>query len=344
MLKNQGLKKALGVQAELYPQLRWPLILLGTQLAVAVTSNALAAAANDFPTRPIRFIVPYAPGGGADTLARGVGNTLSEALGHTVVIDNRGGGGTLIGSDMAAKAPPDGHTIIMVASTHAVVSSLYKKLPYDPIKDFAPVIRVASAPNILVLHPSVPASTVKELVALAKARPGQWVYASSGNGGGSHLAMELFKSVSHIELVHVPYKGTGPATIDLLSGQAKLMFGGLIGTLAHVRSGRLKAIAISTAARSALLPDVPTVAESGYSGYEAVTWYGVLAPARTPALIIEKLNRSIAASLQDPKLLQRITSQGADPAPTTPEEFAAYIKSEVTKWARVVKDSGARVD
>lgn len=327
-----------------FNKLRWPLILLGIHLAVAVTSNASAAAANDFPTRPIRFIVPYAPGGGADTLARGVGNALSEILGHTVVIDNRGGGGTLLGSDLAAKAPPDGHTIIMVASTHAVVSSLYKHLPYDPIKDFAPVIRVASAPNILVLHPSVPASTVKELVALAKARPGQLVYASSGNGGGSHLAMELFRSVSRIELIHVPYKGTGPATIDLLSGQAKLMFGGLIGTLTQVRSGRLKAIAISTAARSALLPDVPTVAESGYSGYEAATWYGVLAPARTPALIIEKLNRFIAASLQDPKLLQRITSQGADPAPTTPEEFAAYIKNEVTKWAQVVKDSGARVD
>ncbi|MBI2315889.1 MAG: tripartite tricarboxylate transporter substrate binding protein, partial [Betaproteobacteria bacterium] len=225
-----------------------------------------------FPTRPVRFIVPYAPGGGADTLARGVAVPLAGILGHSVVIDNRGGGGTLLGSEIAAKAPPDGHTIIMITSTHAVVSSLYKKLPYDPIKDFSPVVRVALAPNILVVHPSLSVTNVKELVALAKSRPGQLVFASSGNGGGSHLAMELFCSVTQIQLIHVPYKGTGPATIDLLSGQAKLMFGGLIGTLTHVKSGRLKTLAISTTSRFPLLPDVPTIAESGYPGFEAATW------------------------------------------------------------------------
>lgn len=297
-----------------------------------------------FPTRPVRFIVPYAPGGGADTLARGVAIPLAEILGHSVVIDNRGGGGTLLGSEIAAKAPPDGHTIIMLTSTHAVVSSLYKKLPYDPIKDFSPVVRVASAPNILVVHPSLGVTNVKELVALAKSRPGQLVFASSGNGGGSHLAMELFCSVAQIQLIHVPYKGTGPATIDLLSGQAKLMFGGLIGTLPHVKSGRLKTLAISSTHRSSLLPDVRTVAESGYPGFEAATWYGVAAPARTPVPIINKLNQAIRQSLQDPRLSQRITSQGADPAPNSPAEFAAYIKSEVAKWGKVVRESDAHAD
>ena len=250
--------------------------------------------------------MPYAPGGGADTLARGIGQKLTEMQGYTVVIDNRGGGGTILGSDLAAKARPDGHTIILVASTHAVVSSLHRNLPYDPINDFSPVVRVASAPNILALHPSVPASSVKELVELAKARPGQLVYASSGNGGGSHLAMELLKSMARMDLIHVPYKGTGPAVIDLLSGQAKLMFGGMIGTLSHVKSARLKALAVSSAKRSPVAPDLPTVAESGFSGYEAATWYGVLAPARTPVAIVAKLNTEIIATLNHPDLRQRM--------------------------------------
>jgi tripartite-type tricarboxylate transporter receptor subunit TctC len=224
------------------------------------------------------------------------------------------------------------------------MSSLHKKLPYDPIKDFAPIVRVASAPNILVLHPSIAAGSVKELVELARSRPGQLVYASSGNGGGSHLAMELLRSMAHIELVHVPYKGTGPAMIDLLSGQAKLMFGGMIGTLTHVRSGRLKALAVSSSKRSPVVPELPTIAEAAFPGYEAATWYGVLAPAGTPVPIVRKLNAEIAATLNHPDLKQRMSSQGADPAPTSPEEFAAYIKSEVAKWAKVVKESGAHVD
>lgn len=313
--------------------------LLALPLAADVAAGDAA-----FPTRPIRFIVPYAPGGGADTLARGVGAPLSDIVGHAVVIDNRGGGGTILGSDLAAKAPADGHTIIMITSTHAVVSSLYKKLPYDPIVDFSPVIRVASAPNILVVHPSIGVSSVKELVTLAQSKPGQLVYASSGNGGGSHLAMELFRSVTKIDLIHVPYKGTGPATIDLLSGQAKLMFGGLIGTLTHVKSGRLKTLAISSTSRSALLPDIPTIAESGYPGFEAATWYGVAAPAKTPAAIVDRLNQSIRQALQDQRLSQRITSQGADPAPNSPAEFSAFIRAEVAKWGKVVRDSGAHAD
>lgn len=320
------------------------LLVAGVQFGFAAPLDAAAGPQPNFPMRPIRLIVPYAPGGGADTLARGIAQKLSETFGYPVVVDNRGGGGTVLGSDLAAKSPPDGHTIILVASTHAVVSSLHKKLPYDPIKDFAPIVRVASAPNILALHPSVPAASVKELIELARNRPGQLVYASSGNGGGSHLAMELLKSMARIDLIHVPYKGTGPAVIDLLSGQAKLMFGGMIGTLPHVRSGRLKAIAVSSAKRSPVVPDVPTIAESGFPGYEAATWYGVLAPAVTPASIVRKLNADIIGTLNHPELKQRLAGQGAAPAPSTPEEFAAYIKTEVTKWAKVVKESGAHVD
>jgi tripartite-type tricarboxylate transporter receptor subunit TctC len=320
------------------------LIGVGLLCSMASAADATAASPAAFPTHPIRLIVPYAPGGGADTLARGIAQKLSETLGYSIVIDNRGGGGTILGSDLAAKSAPDGYTIILVASTHAVMSSLHKKLPYDPIKDFAPIVRVASAPNILVLHPSIAAGSVKDLVELARSRPGQLVYASSGNGGGSHLAMELLRSMAHIELVHVPYKGTGPALIDLLSGQAKLMFGGMIGTLTHVRSGRLKALAVSSATRSPVVPELPTIAEAAFPGYEAATWYGVLAPAGTPVPIVRKLNAEIAATLNHPDLKQRMSSQGADPAPTSPEEFAAYIKSEVAKWAKVVKESGAHVD
>ena len=313
-------------------------------MALGLVNGAVVAAAvsGPYPTRPVRMIVPYAPGGGDDTLARYVGQALSEAFGQSFVIDNRGGGGTILGSDLAAKAPPDGYTLIMVASTHAVLASLYKTLPFDPIRDFAPIVRVASAPNILVVHPSLHATSVKELVALAKARPGEIVYASSGNGGGSHLAMELFRSITRIELVHVPYKGTGPAMIDLLSGQAKIMFGGMIGTITHVRSGRLRAIAISSSARSAAMPEVPTVAESGYPDYEATTWYGMLGPAAIPRAIVTALNTRVVNALKDQKMQARIAAQGAETAAGTPEEFATYIRTEQVKWAKVVRESGAR--
>lgn len=313
-------------------------------LGLGAAGRVEAAGNGTYPTRAVRMIVPYAPGGGADLLARYVGQALSETFGHAFVIDNRGGGGTILGSDLAAKAPPDGYTLIMVASTHAVLATLYKTLPFDPIRDFAPIVRVASAPNILVVHPSLHATSVKELVALAKARPGELVYASSGNGGGSHLAMELLRSITRIELVHVPYKGTGPALIDLLSGQAKLMFGGIIGTITHVRSGRLRAIAVSSAARSAAMPEVPSVAESGYPDYEATTWYGMLAPAVTPRAIVTALNARVVNALKDAKLQARIAAQGADVAAGTPEDFATYIRTEQVKWAKVVRESGARPD
>lgn len=305
-------------------------------------SDAIAAGGGQYPARPVRMIVPYAPGGGADTLGRYIGQALGESFGQSFVIDNRGGGGTILGSDLAAKAPADGYTIIMVASTHAVVSSLYKSLPFDPIRDFAPIVRVASAPNILVVHPALAVTSVKELVALAKSRPGELVYASSGNGGGSHLAMELFRSMTHIDLLHVPYKGTGPAMIDLLSGQAKLMFGGMIGTVTHVRSGRLRVIAISSVLRATSMPEVPTVAESGYPDYEATTWYGLLGPAALPRAMVTLLNDRVVHLLKDAKLQARIVAQGAEISAGTPDSFAKYIQSEQVKWARVVKASGAK--
>jgi len=305
-------------------------------------ADAIAADGGQYPARPVRMIVPYAPGGGADTLGRYIGQALGESFGQSFVIDNRGGGGTILGSNLAAKAPADGYTIIMAASTHAVVSSLYKSLPFDPIRDFAPIVRVASAPNILVVHPSLAVTSVKELVALAKSRPGELVYASSGNGGGSHLAMELFRSMTHIELIHVPYKGTGPAMIDLLSGQAKLIFGGMIGTVTHVRSGRLRVIAISSDSRAASMPEVPTVAESGYPDYEATTWYGLLGPAALPRALVTLLNERVVQLLKDAKLQARIVAQGAEISAGTPDSFAKYIQSEQIKWARVVKSSGAK--
>jgi len=301
-------------------------------------ADAIAADGGQYPVRPVRMIVPYAPGGGADTLGRYIGQALGESFGQSFVIDNRGGGGTILGSDLAAKAPADGYTIIMAASTHAVVSSLYKSLPFDPIRDFAPIVRVASAPNILVVHPALAVTSVKELVALAKSRPGDLVYASSGNGGGSHLAMELFR----IDLLHVPYKGTGPAMIDLLSGQAKLMFGGMIGTATHVRSGRLRVIAISSVLRATSMPEVPTVAESGYPDYEATTWYGLLGPAALPRALVTLLNERVVQLLKDAKLQARIVAQGAEISAGTPDSFAKYIQSEQIKWARVVKASGAK--
>ena len=305
-------------------------------------SDAIAAGGGQYPARPVRMIVPYAPGGGADTLGRYIGQALGESFGQSFVIDNRGGGGTILGSALAAKAPADGYTIIMAASTHAVVSSLYKSLPFDPIRDFAPIVRVASAPNILVVHPALAVTSVKELVALAKSRPGELVYASSGNGGGSHLAMELFRSMTHIDLLHVPYKGTGPAMIDLLSGQAKLMFGGMIGTVTHVRSGRLRVIAISSVLRATSMPEVPTVAESGYPDYEATTWYGLLGPAALPRAMVTLLNDRVVHLLKDAKLQARIVAQGAEISAGTPDSFAKYIQSEQVKWARVVKASGAK--
>lgn len=306
---------------------------------------AFGAAAPEYPTRPLRFIVPFPPGGGNDTMARMIGNKLAAALGQQVVIDNRAGAGGVIGAEMAARAAPDGYTLFLggVAS-HGIVPNLNPKVGYDPIGDFAPVSLIASAPLILVVHPAVPATSVKELVQLAKARPGQLNFASNGTGGSSHLAAELFKISTGTDMVHVPYKGLTPALTDLLSGQVQLMFSSTVAMLPQVRAGRLRPLALTSAKRSAAIPDLPTVGESGLPGYETASWYGVLAPAGTANFIVERLNREIAKAVQMPDITARLISEGAEPAGGSPAQFAAHIKTELARWSQVVRQANIKRD
>ena len=291
-------------------------------LALAASS---AAAQTSYPARPIRFVVPYPPGGFTDILARLIGQKLTDSWSQPVVIENKGGGGSTIGTDIVAKAAPDGYTILMVAPDLAINPSLYARLPYDAARDFAPVSLVAWGPIALVVHPSLQVSTLKEFVALAKASPRPLNYASGGNGTAGHLAMELFKSTAGIPLVHVPYKGIAPASTDLLSG-------------------RLRALAVAGSRRSEALPDVATVAEAGLPGFEVNPWFGVVAPAGTPADIVAKLSSEVGRIMRLPDVKERIATQGGEPAANTPDEFGAFLRSEILKWAKVAKDSGARVD
>ena len=315
---------------------------------VALLVLSLAAfpvAAQAWPAKPIRYIVPFPPGGATDIIARAVAGEISKTLGQQVVIDNRGGAGGNIGTDIVAKAAPDGYTILMgTVGTHGINVSLYSKLPYDAVRDFAPVTLVATVPNVLVVHPSVPVKSVKELIAYAKANPGKLNFASSGNGTSIHLSGELFKTMTGVSMVHIPYKGSAPALADLLGGQADLMFDNLPPSLPHIKSGRLHALAVTTARRSAVMPDLPTMAEAGVPGYESGSWFGVLAPAGTPKDIVNRLNAEIVKALAVPEIRERLQAQGAEPVGNTPEQFAAFIRSEITKWAKVVKDSGAKID
>ena len=306
---------------------------------------AVGAAAQEYPSRPVRFIVPFPPGGGNDTMARTIGNKLAVALSQQFVVDNRAGAGGVIGAEMAARAAPDGYTLFLggVAS-HGIVPNLQPKLGYDPVKDFAPISLIASAPLILVVHPTVPAKNVNELVQLAKSKPGQLNFASNGTGGSSHLAAELFMMMTGIRMVHVPYKGLSPALTDLLSGQVQLMFSSAVAMLPQVRSGRLRALAMTSAKRSAAMPDVPTVAESGVPGYGTASWYGILAPARTPQVIIERLNREIVKVVQLPDVRERLLSEGADPVGSSSGEFAAHIGRELARWSQVIKLAKIKAD
>ena len=316
--------------------------------ALAALSGGWAspdASAQDYPTRSVRLIIPFAPGGSNDILGRMIGARLSETLGQQVVIDNRGGAGGSIGVELAAKSPPDGYTIVIGhIGTLAVNPTLYKKLAYDPLRDFQTISLLAKVPNIMVVHPSVPAKSVKELLALARARPGALVYGSGGSGGAGHLATEYFKLMAKVDLVHVPYKGTGPAIIDLLAGQTQLVFAGVPGISAQVRAGKLRALGVSTTRRLAVFPEVPTIAEAGVPGYEATQWYGVLAPAGTPKAIVTRLNQEILKALQTPQMQERLAADGAEPLPSTPEEFSAFIKEEIARWAPVIKAAGIRAD
>lgn len=303
-----------------------------------------AAAQQGYPSRPIRFIVPYPPGGSTDILARVIGQNMSARWGQQVVIDNRSGAGGIVGTEIAATAPPDGHTIIMVTSSHATLPSLYKKMPYDTLKDFAPVTLVSSTPYILVAHPKLGVKSVKELISLLKSKPGQFNYASSSSGGMGHIAGELFKSMAAVDMVHVPYKGSGAAIPDVLGGHVPLMFDNILSVLPHVKSGRLIALAVSTARRSPVVPELPTVAESGLPGFDVGIWFGVLAPANTPAKIVTALNSEIVRILQTPDMRERLSSQGAEPIGGTPKQFAEHIKAEMVKWGKVIRDAGIRID
>lgn len=312
-------------------------------LALLAVASA-SASAQSYPTGPVRVIVPFPAGGGVDTTGRLIGQKLTEALGKQFVVDNRPGANGMIGSELAAKAPRDGYTLMVNGANFVTTPSLYKKVTYDPIREFDPVSLVALAPNVLVVHPSLPVKSVKELAALARARPGQVNFAGSGSGSTPHLAAELFNTLANVKMVHVPYRGTGPAIAGLMSGEASVMFMPTTNAVPLVKSGRLRALAVTSAKRLTALPELATVAESGLKGYESSQWYGVLAPAGTPADILNTLNTHIAKIMQTPEMRQRMTDSGSVAVGSTREAFAAHLREEFAKWARVIKQSGAQVD
>lgn len=314
-------------------------------LALLCGAAALASqspCAQPYPSKPVRLIVPFAAGGPADVQARLIGPRLGEALGQPVVVENRPGGNTILATELTARAEPDGHTVQVISAGFAVNATLYPKLPYDSLRDFAPVTQFTSGPAIVVVHPSLPVRSVKELIALARARPGELVYASAGSGSPSHLAVELFKVMTGTDLVHVPYKGAAPAMADLLAGHVQVSFPTILAALAHVRAGKLRALATTGAARSPAAPELPTMIEAGVPGYEAANWFGAMVPAKTPPAIVARLAREIGRALRLPEVRERLLSQGMEPVGNSPEEFSAYIRSEIVKWAQAVKASGAK--
>lgn len=313
-------------------------------LSALVSFGSAVATAQTYPNAPVRIIVPFPAGGGVDGMGRILAQKLTESFGKTFVIDNRGGANGNIGTEVAAKSPKDGYTLLVTGAGLVTNPSLYAKVPYDAVKDFDPVSLAAMAPNILVVHPSVPAKTVKELIALARARPGEIGYGGSGSGSTPHLAAELFKTMAHINIVHIPYRGTGPALIGLLSGEANIMFLPVTSGVPLVKNGRLRALAVTSATRLQVVPQVPTVAESGLKGYESSQWYGMLAPAGTSAEILNVLNAHVVKCMQNADVRERLLGEGAVPVGSTRDEFAAHIRKELAKWAKVIKESGARID
>jgi tripartite-type tricarboxylate transporter receptor subunit TctC len=304
---------------------------------------AVPAVAQQYPSRPVRFVVPFAPGGSTDTLARTMGVKLADALGQQVVVDNRPGGNGDIGMLIVARAPADGYTIVLgYIANLAIAPSLQAKMPYDPVKDFAPITQPASSPNVLTAHPSVPAKNLKELVALAKAAPGKVSFASTGVASVGHLTGELINNLAGIRMTHVPYKGSGQAVTDILGGHVQVMFSGFSSTLHHIKAGKLRALAVTGPKRSPALADVPTISEQGFPGVEATAWYGVLAPAGTPKPIVTRLHAELVKVLKLPDVEQKLDGLGFEIAGTTPEQFSAYIRSEIRKWEKVVKASGAK--
>jgi len=310
--------------------------------ALAIAGAAPALAADNFPGKPITIVVPFVAGGTTDILARIVGQAMGESLGQSVIIDNRAGAGGNIGGQYAARAAADGYTLFMgTVGTHAINEWLYAKMPFKPNQDFAPLTRVANVPNLLVANPQQPFKTVKELIAYAKANPGKVNFGSSGSGSSVHLSGELFKMMTKTDIVHIPYKGSAPAMTDLLGNQIAIMFDNMPSAIQHVRSGKLRPIAVTTAKRSPELPDVPTVAEAGVPGYEAMSWFGLFVPAKTPAAVQARLHEAIAKALKNPAVAKKIQEQGGEVVIETPAQFGAFIKAENEKWKKVVKESGA---
>ena len=313
----------------------------GAALAMLASSSFAQA----WPSKPIKYVVPFAPGGTTDILGRTIAEKLSVALGQPVVIENKPGAGGGVGAEMVAKSPPDGYTIMGgTISTHAINASLYKNLGYDPVRDFAPITLIARVPNMLVINPALPAKDVKELIALLKANPGKYSFASSGNGTSQHLSGELFKTMTGVDMQHIPYKGSPPALADVVGGQVAMTFDNITTAWPLAKGGKLRAIAVTTAARSSIAPEIPTLAEAGLVGYEVGSWQGVFAPAGTPPEIVKRLNTEIVRIINSPDVREKLAALGAEPAPNSPEEFAALVKADVAKWADVVKKSGAKVD
>jgi tripartite-type tricarboxylate transporter receptor subunit TctC len=314
-------------------------------LGALLAGIATVASAQSYPNRTIRLVVPFPAAGTTDILARAVAQKLTEALGQAVVVDNRPGAAGNIGSDLVAKSAPDGYTLLMgTVGTHAINPSLYSKMPYDHVKDFAPVVLVAGVPNVLVVNPALPVNSVSDLIKLAKDKPGQINFASSGSGTSIHLSGELFKTMAGVDMTHVPYKGSSPALTDLIGGQVQIMFDNLPSALPQIKSGRLRAIAVTSLKRAPVLPDIPTINESGLPGFEASSWFGVLAPAGTPATVVARINAEVNKWLQSADAREKLLGQGAEAAGGSPERFANHIRAESEKWAKVVKASGAKVD
>jgi tripartite-type tricarboxylate transporter receptor subunit TctC len=316
-----------------------------TALALCLHWIPATGAETSYPAHPIRLVVPYSPGGSNDILARVIGQKMGSLLGTQVVIDNRPGAGGSIGVEAAAKSPADGYTLVIGhVGTFSINPALYKKLPYDPLKDFAPIGLIAMVPNVLVINPSLPVHSVPELIALAKSQPGKLAYGSGGNGSAAHLAVEHFKSMAGVDLLHVPYKGTAPLLTDMIAGQLALTITGLLPVQPYLKSGRLRVIATASPKRLKIMPDLPTIAESGVPGFEALTWYGYLAPAKTPRAIIDKLHKQIAAIVNTPDVRQNFISQGNEPLANTPDEFAKVMKSDADKWGAIGKKLGVKLD
>ncbi|MEJ7670843.1 MAG: tripartite tricarboxylate transporter substrate binding protein [Casimicrobiaceae bacterium] len=320
-------------------------LVAGLLLATTTLLVAPLAAAQSYPAKPVRLIVPFPPGGSLDITGRLIAQRLSEAWGQSVVVENRPGAGGNIGADLVAKSPPDGYMILMGAlSTHAVNPNLYTKMPYDAAKDFVPITLIATTPNVLVVNAASPVTNVKEFVAYTKANPGKLSFGSGSNGSAGHLAGELYKVETGTDAVHIPFKGGAPATQALLAGDTQFMFDNLANAMAQVKAGRLKALAVTTAERSKLAPELPTMAEAGLPGFDISTWYGFFAPTGTPAAIVAKWNADVTTILTTPEVRAKLMSDGAEPAPNTPEQFAQMIARELTKYARIIKASGAKVD